>query len=453
MRSTPPVPPRSPYTTCFSGNARENRERLLNIFTGGRKRPGKWLFPLSVLVMLLCCFCLVSCQLAPAMTEQEEDETASSAAPSPSTSVPAQELAVDLNHNGIPEEIRPEMSGVPAELTFWEDGQLIAQADTGVYLCTLDGRDYLLRRYSEISGGSYFYDYTLNDVTNQSDDYEQYGQVRFDLAFNAPFHQGYDPEEIAAYVEDLNALLSHSVQLSLADEKVVTQQAQPETLNWLDAFPEVFVRDPEKNLAENLEAYRAAMTEAYPAASPQTQVDTLPLTEPLDMLFASGAGAWGSWLVLNPDGTFTGDYSDTDGNVRYVCQFHGSFTDIRPLTDASWLLTLGELTLDTPYPLGSEWNQDGMRMISSPPHGFNNQEGEALQPGAQFIFYSPQAQGHAPWTELYGASDFLSWWFDRHAFVSAEDTLGCYGLYNLETGIGYFSRVSGDAAMAILTQN
>ena len=453
MRSTPPAPPHSPYTTCFSGNARENRERLHNIFTGGRKRPGKWLFPLSVPVMLLCCFCLVSCQLAPAITEQEEDETASSAAPSPSASVPARGLSVDLNHNGIPEEIRPEMSGVPARLTFWEDGQLIARADPGVYLCTLNGRDYLLRRYTEVSGGSCFYNYTLSDLTDESDGDKQYGRLRFDLAFNAPFHQDYDPKEIATYVEDLNALLAHSVQLSLADEKVVTQQPQPETLDWLDAFPEVFVRDPEKTLAENLEVYRVTMTEAYPAVSPQTQVDTLPVAEPLEMIYASGAGAWGSWLVLNPDGTFTGDYGDTDGNVRYVCQFHGSFTDIRPLTGASWLLTLGELTLDTPYPLGSEWNQDGMRMISSPPHGFNNQEGEALQPGARFIFYTPQARGHAPWTELYGASDFLSWWFDRHAFVNASHMLGCYGLYNLEAGIGYFSRVSGDDAMAILTQN
>ena len=442
MKPTPPVPPSSPYTTCFSGNARENRERLHNIFTGGRKRSGKWLFPLSVLVMLLCCFCLVSCQLVPAMTEQEEDEAVLSAAPSPSAPVPAQGLAVDLNHNGIPEEIRPETSSIPEWLTFWEDGQLIARADPGDYLCTLDGRDYLLSCYSEVSGGSCSYSYTLNDPTDESDGNHQYGQVRFDLAFHAPFHQGYDPEAIAAYAEDLNALLAHSVQLSLADEKVVTRQAQPETLGWLDAFPDVFVRDPEKTLAETLEDYRQAMAKAYPAVSPQAQVDTLPLTEPLEMVYASGAGAWGSWLVLNPDGTFTGDYSDTDMDIRYVCQFHGSFTNIRPLTDASWLLTLGELTLDTPYPLGSEWNQEGMRMISSQPHGFDDQEGKALQPGAQFILYTPQARGHAPWTELYGASDFLSWWPNRCAFVYAQHTLGCYGLYNLEAGIGYFSQVS-----------
>lgn len=453
MRSTPPAPPSSPYTTCFSGSTRENRERLHNICTGGRKRPGKWLFPLSVLVMLLCCFCLVSCRQAPAATEPEA-AGAPSADPSPSASVPFQELVVDLNHNGIPEEIRPEISSVPARLTFWENEQCIAQADSGVYLCTLDGRDYLLRSDSEVSGGSCFYSYALSDPTKESDDYEQYGWLRFDLAFNALYYQeDYDPEEIAAYVESLNALLAHSVQLSLTDENVVTQPAQPETLPWLDDFPEVFVRDPEKTLAENLEAYRTAMAEAYPAASPQAPVDALPLAEPIEMIYASGAGAWGSWLELNPDGTFTGDYSDTDMNIRYVCQFHGSFSDIRPLTDASWLLTLGELTLDTPYPLGSEWYQDGMRMVSSQPHGFDGRDGETLRPGAQFIFYTPQAQGHAPWTELYGASNFLSWWFDRRPFVNTTHTLGCYGLNNLEIGIGYFSRVSGEDAMALLTQN
>ena len=240
-------------------------------------------------------------------------------------------------------------------------------------------------------------------------------------------------------MEELNDLLAHSVQLSLANEEVVTRQARPETLAWLDAFPEVFVRDQEKPLAENLEAYREAITAAFPTVSTQEPTDSLPLTEPLEMVFASGAGAWGSWLDLNPDGTFTGQYSDTDMTIQYVCQFHGTFTDIRPLTDASWLLTLGELTLDTKYPLGSEWNQDGMHMISSPPHGLTDQEGNTLQPGAQFIFYTPQAQGHAPWTELYGAYDFLSWCPNRHAFVSASDTLDRYGLYNLTSGIGFFS--------------
>lgn len=57
-----PSPPHSPFTTHFSGTMRENKERIHNIFTGGKKRPGRWLLPLAVLVMLFCCFFLISCQ-------------------------------------------------------------------------------------------------------------------------------------------------------------------------------------------------------------------------------------------------------------------------------------------------------------------------------------------------------------------------------------------------------
>ena len=76
MKRTSRIPRPSPLTTGFSGTARENRERLHNIFHGGRKRPGRWLFVLSILCTLFCCFCLVSCQ-AP---EKESHGTPASAA-------------------------------------------------------------------------------------------------------------------------------------------------------------------------------------------------------------------------------------------------------------------------------------------------------------------------------------------------------------------------------------
>lgn len=64
MKHIPCAACRSPFTTCFSGSAWENRERLRNIFAGEKKRPGRWLFPLSVPILLFCCFFLVSCQTA-----------------------------------------------------------------------------------------------------------------------------------------------------------------------------------------------------------------------------------------------------------------------------------------------------------------------------------------------------------------------------------------------------
>ena len=57
MKRTSRIPRPSPLTTGFSGTARENRERLHNIFHGGRKRPGRWLFVLSILFTLFCCLC------------------------------------------------------------------------------------------------------------------------------------------------------------------------------------------------------------------------------------------------------------------------------------------------------------------------------------------------------------------------------------------------------------
>lgn len=64
MKRISQAPRLSPFTTRFSGSARENRERLRNIFAGGKKRPGRWLLLLSALATLFCCFFLVSCQTA-----------------------------------------------------------------------------------------------------------------------------------------------------------------------------------------------------------------------------------------------------------------------------------------------------------------------------------------------------------------------------------------------------
>lgn len=171
--------------------------------------------------------------------------------------------------------------------------------------------------------------------------------------------------------------------------------------------------------------------------------DGLPITEPLDMAFYSGAGAWGTLITLNPDGSFVGDYSDADGLTVYVCQFHGQFGEIEKLTDASWLLTLEELELDTGRSVGEEWDEGDngytFHYISSEPNGFCGTDNTALKSGAQFILYSPEAAGHEPGTELYGEEEFQLWMHTRREFHSAADTLDCWGLQNMETGSGFFS--------------
>ena len=196
----------------------------------------------------------------------------------------------------------------------------------------------------------------------------------------------------------------------------------------------------------------------------------LPFDVPMKMQFASGAGGWGTDIILCPDGSFEGNFQDMDMGVsgpgyqstEYVCLFHGRFGEIRQVTAASWSLTLEELTLDTGHPIGEEWIEVNpanrnyhLRYISSAPYGLSRRDGEGmsvpLEPGAQFMFYTPEASGYRPTDELYGFNSdnedydsimyqFWHWMPSSRRDAWGRNTkLGCYALCNMETGYGFFS--------------
>lgn len=189
-----------------------------------------------------------------------------------------------------------------------------------------------------------------------------------------------------------------------------------------------------------------AETVPEPVPEIPPEAETLPFDQTLELHFCSGAGGWSTELLLNPDGSFEGVHHDSDmgdidtdypNGTLYICRFHGSFGQIHQVSNASWSLRLEELTLDTGHPIGEEWIEDGVHYISVHPYGLDN----ANRALTDFLFYTPEATGHAPGTELYGLyeTEFWSWWPFRHAFSNADDTLGCYGLRSLETEYGFFS--------------
>lgn len=441
--------PRTPFSTSLSRSARETELRIKNIASGPKKRPPALFLALMFSICLLCGN-LVSCQMAQAEQEPPEIPVQSKPLSQPEEKepeyLPVSELSFDLNQNGIPEEVRLESGD---EVRFYENGQLIDRERPGVSVCTLDGVDYILRCYGDNDyPGYYYYSYHAGDFSGEFEEVIQYNSISFDLNFNAPFHAGFDPAAIAAYAEELNGLLAHSVQLSVVStelpsgqggaETLLAQQGITENLDFLDDFPDIFTRNPDKSLEENLRDFQAAMTAAYSAHEPLGAVEALPFDQTMEMIFLSGAGAWCTGLDLNPDGTFTADYHDSDGPIQYVCQYHGRLGNFVRLTEHSWSLTLEELVLDTKYPVGKEWDEDGFHKISSEPHGFTDGEGNALQPSAQLILYSPEAKGDRPGTELYGAQSLWDWCPSRPNIGSGEP-LGCWGLYNLTSGIGFFS--------------
>ncbi len=385
-------------------------------------------------------------------TETEEAQTETSGTNEAPT------IAPDLNRNGIAEEVRLSDidDGQGIRLEIWENGERI-DVETGyfahtgwasIFLCTLDGEDYLLRYHPNMYQGVCSYSYNLSTLADGGETTVRRNSVAFDINFGAPIHNGFDAGAIAAFMDEINDLLAHSVPMLNTDGDLLGTFEKEgrlyDSLWWLDSAEPVFVRDESQSLEENLKAFEAAMTANQEAAVPEA-VDGLPVTEPLEMAFLSGVGAWRTALILNPDGSFTGDFSDYDATTVYVCRFHGRFGKVEKLTEASWLLTLEELVLDTGHSVGETWDEpDGdaiFHYISSEPYGFDDAEG-ALKPGAQFILYSPDATGHIPGTELYGAAEFQSWMHRHHEFNSAEDVLGTWGLQNMAAGQGFF----GDAA-------
>ena len=219
----------------------------------------------------------------------------------------------------------------------------------------------------------------------------------------------------------------------------------PEWRGKLPVPPDKVLADAALTLAQLIQGAE----DFYQSALPAPEEGPLPFDVPMKLMFCSGAGAWDTLLTLHPDGSFEGDFHDADMTIEYVCQFHGRFGDIRQVTDASWSLTLEELTLDTKYPVGAEWDEGVIHYISSTPYGFDKKGGEGtLEPGAQFMFYTPEAEGYRPTDELYGMEQsddyesvmyqFWSWWPDKHVWGPYAGPLGCYGLCNMATGQGFF---------------
>lgn len=158
---------------------------------------------------------------------------------------------------------------------------------------------------------------------------------------------------------------------------------------------------------------------------------TLPLpSSPTGFYFSSGAGAWGTSLDLNKDGTFSGEYGDMDAGdsgegymaTKYIATFTGRFTNIQQINDYSYRMHMTELTT---YETKDEWIEDKVRYIASGAYG--------LDGGFEFILYCPQTPIQVLSEEL------ISWHPDRSELEDGRITLDWYSVYNVSEGHAFFS--------------
>ena len=201
----------------------------------------------------------------------------------------------DLDRDGIRELIQRtiitgEEGGAQGQrVGLWRDGEMIWSDEAyyshagynALFLCTLDGKDYLLR-YNPWGGqGSYSYSYKLFTLSKSGEERTvKENSVEFDTSFwgSEPLHGRFDPDAINAYLTEINDLLAHSVVLINTDDELISSFEDSgarlyHVPLWLRGAYNSAPYDPSKSLLENLRDFQAAMeAEAAPEIQ-ETEVE------------------------------------------------------------------------------------------------------------------------------------------------------------------------------------
>ena len=180
-------------------------------------------------------------------------------------------------------------------------------------------------------------------------------------------------------------------------------------------------------------SYNAAIEYASaPLAYKSTYGETvsMPFSKTVGFGFSSGAGAWGTGIDLQPDGSFEGSYHDSDMGVTgddypngsvYYCNFKGKFGKVTQVNDHTYKLELEYIVCENSN--YDEHIEDGVKYIGSDPYG--------MEIGNIYYLYMPGT----PTSEL--SEECISWIYGLDGKSSTED----YILYN-EAGRYGFSGYS-----------
>ena len=147
----------------------------------------------------------------------------------------------------------------------------------------------------------------------------------------------------------------------------------------------------------------------------------------LEWSFSSGVGGWATFMRIQPDGSFTGDYHDSEmGEIGddypngslYGCTFHGHMTLGDQLDEYTWSVHVDEVELDEGQV--PEAIEDGVRYVTADPYG--------IKAESDLLLYLPGTPVDAL------PEDFLFW---AHLIGEDAETLPFYGLYDAQEQTGF----------------
>ena len=262
------------FATTMAGEKKSLKERVSRI----AHAPKRWLWAAVAVVLAtaLACACAFGSAREPDQADESDPTSSAAADPEPaldswvSGNTKTLTVTTDLNRNGVPETVNiVELNGVAGQrLELWEDGEVIFTENAffahagynAMFLCTLNGKDYLLRYNPYMGQGWCNYSYELFTLTQDGKEkVAQKNSIGFDINFGL-MHESFDPEAIAAFMDEINGLLAHSVQLINTDPELLDTFRKEgrlyDSLSWLDLWAPVFVRDETASLLENLTRYK-----------------------------------------------------------------------------------------------------------------------------------------------------------------------------------------------------
>lgn len=145
-------------------------------------------------------------------------------------------------------------------------------------------------------------------------------------------------------------------------------------------------------------------------------------------IYSSGAGGWATELYLNDDGTFTGQYQDSDlgytgegypNGTVYISNFSGKFTEPQVVNEYTYSMTVESIELE--MEAGQEYYEDGKRYVVL---GFSE-----LTDSCELLVYLPGAMR----SDL--PEGFVSW--TGYGDIDPEGEFRGYGIYNPEKEIAF----------------
>lgn len=158
----------------------------------------------------------------------------------------------------------------------------------------------------------------------------------------------------------------------------------------------------------------------------------------LTFWFASGAGAWATQLSIRSDGSFAGEYHDSDMGsfgaeypygTRYQCTFNGQFSQPVKVNDYTYSMQI--LSISYAKEPDTSEIKDGTLYHYTTPYGLDEAE--------TILIYLPGA----PLTEL--PEGYRSWVGYYYLENTTDTKLPYYGLYNEAEAEGFSSRPVADA--------